>query len=106
MRILFTTIQSPYSSEFEVLIQQIRSQSSSHEISLVLLQDAVLAAHPAKKNPLSQEDSKNFKVYALQEDLAARGLAKGHLFKQVQVVTSADVIELVMEKCDKLVSWS
>ncbi len=106
MKILFSTIRSPFTSEFTSLLEQIRLQAKTDEIGLVLLQDAVQAAYPAPKNPLTRDDVENIVVYAAKEDLKARGLSKGKLYKKLHIVDAGEIVDLVMEKYDKLVSWS
>ena len=106
MKILFSTIKSPSTSDFNSLLKQIRLQSKSDEVGLLLLQNAVHAAYPAPNNPLTSEDVSSIKVYVGKEDLKARGIAKGKLHSNTKIVEATDVIDLVMEEYDKMVSWS
>jgi sulfur relay protein TusB/DsrH len=85
---------------------QLRLQSKSDEVGLLLLQDAVLAAYPAPNNPLTSDDVSSIKLYVGKEDLKARGITKGKLHSNAKLVATTDVVDLVMEEYDKMVSWS
>ncbi|MHA2407674.1 MAG: sulfurtransferase complex subunit TusB [Candidatus Ranarchaeia archaeon] len=106
MKILFSTIKSPFSADFASLLAQIRIQSKSDEVGLLLMQDAIHAAYPAPNNPLTSDDVTSIKIYVAKEDLKARGVPKGKLHPNTKIVEAIDVVDLVMEEFDKMVSWS
>jgi sulfur relay protein TusB/DsrH len=106
MKILFSTIKSPFTTDFTSLLTQIRLQSKSDEVGLLLMQDAVHAAYPAPKNPLTSEDVTSITLYVAKEDLKARGIPKGKLHENSKIVDAPEIVDLVMAKFDKMVSWS
>jgi sulfur relay protein TusB/DsrH len=101
---LFSVLKSPYNHPWRTLVKLIQTTLKiKDEVGILLLQDAVYAAKKAPKNPLS--DIKGVTIYASAEDLKARGLDQD-LLDNVTKVTAADVIDLVGEKYEKIVSWN
>ncbi len=101
---LFSILKSPYNHPWAMLVQLIQSTlKTKDEVGVLLLQDAVYAAKSAPKNPL--KSIQGIKIFASAEDLKARGVT-GDYLKNVTLVTAADIIDLIGEKYDKIVSWN
>ncbi|MCG6657155.1 sulfurtransferase complex subunit TusB [Halomonas campisalis] len=75
--------------------------SMGPEDRLLLIEDGVLGALPSQ---VRHFESVTGRLFALREDLAARGL-DGHCDAAVQVVDVDGFVQLT-EEADKTVSWS
>ncbi len=70
-----------------------------------LMEDGVYAARASGRDAhvLSVLDE-NVRLYALQADLQARGIAPGELLERVQIVDYGDFVDLTCEY-DKVLAW-
>ncbi|MGB0836261.1 MAG: sulfurtransferase complex subunit TusB [Psychrobium sp.] len=72
---------------------------ASSKVSLVLTQDAVIAAISATKVAVNEYQS----VYALASDITARGLSD-HISSDIQVIELSDFVKLTANH-QPLVNW-
>lgn len=94
---LFTLAHSPQACDFSALIGLIGQQDA-----LLLMQDGVLAA--LKDGAASQSlEAATHPVYALCEDLAARGLI-GHVLHNITLIDYTGFVALT-EKHPQQIAW-
>ena len=90
------------------ILEVIKGLSEKDLVGFVILQDSVLAA---RGNHLLADKLKVLKglgvrIYALREDLDARGIPLESLVDGISPISYVDLVDLVMEEYDKIVSWS
>jgi sulfur relay protein TusB/DsrH len=77
-------------------------QGKDIEVELLLLQDGVYLADRGCRESGGLKEL-GIKVYALRHHVEERGIA-GRLVLDVDLIDYSDVVDLLMEKCDKIVS--
>jgi sulfur relay protein TusB/DsrH len=74
-------------------------KSQGHAVSVLLLQDAVLAGvkveGPATDSHIAQTLQSGISVYALDEDLALRGLTEAKLWEGLCVANYTELVDLM-----------
>jgi sulfur relay protein TusB/DsrH len=98
VNVLFTLLRSPFESN-ELNTMELIAKDNGRGV--LLFQDAV---YYATMKPLREELlSKNYSIYALQDELAARGFG-AHSVDGVEVIGYDRAVDLIMEEFDKVVS--
>jgi len=103
--VLYLLHKSPYSnfSNFENLVKIVKSQLSNNKVGVALIQDVVVSLkgklHEAFRNLVAD----GVEVIALKEDLDARGIVPN--VKDCRCVTYRELINLIMNEYDMLISW-
>jgi len=93
---LYTISTSPYYSDFDSLISLLTEQDE-----VLLLQDGVLLGHKISlgnkdNNFLMQLKDKRIQVFALQNDVEARGLMP-YMSSYVRQISYADFVQLTVK---------
>jgi sulfur relay protein TusB/DsrH len=77
-------------------------QGKDIEVEVLLLQDGVYLADRGCQESGGFKEL-GLKVYALRHHVEERGIA-GRLALDVDLINHSDVVDLLMEKCDKIIS--
>ncbi len=86
------------------LAQQLRDLK--HTVTIYLVQDAVFAARKsfeAGKSLIKEAKAKNLTLLADEVSLRQRGLTKDRLSDSVRVSNMKELVDLLMEKSDKVI---
>ncbi len=70
-----------------------------NDMRIILVQDGVYHAL-LEDSPVFK---KNAKVYALEEDLYARGLKKEEIRKDIEVINYSKLVDLIMGEFEKII---
>ena len=97
-KVLFTLLKSPFEKNE---IRTMEAISGDHERGVMLLEDAVYYA--TSERIREELLSKNFSVFVIDEELKARGY-EGLDFEGIEVIDYDSAVEIIMERCDKVVS--
>ena len=97
-KVLFTLLKSPFEKDETHIMDKL---SGNNEKGVLLLEDAVYyaAIEQIRKDLLS----KNYSIFAIKEELEARGYEKFSA-KGIEVVDYDTAIDIIMEKFDRVIS--
>ena len=97
-KVLFTLLKSPFEKDE---IQTMEVMAKDNEKGVILFEDAVYYAFfESTRNELL---SRNFSIFAIKEELEARGF-EGFAAEGVEVIGYDAAVEIIMERYDKVVS--
>jgi sulfur relay protein TusB/DsrH len=97
-KVLFTLLKSPFEKDE---IPTMDTLGGNNEKGVLLFEDAVYYAtiELIRKNLLS----KNYSIYAIKEELDARGYEKFSA-QGIEIIDYGTAIDIIIEKFDKVVS--
>ena len=74
------------------------------ETAVILMEDGVLGTNKAGNETYSGLLTANVKIYAVKEDLLARGISKEQVTTGIEVVDYGGVIDLI-DQTPRVISW-
>jgi sulfur relay protein TusB/DsrH len=106
-KILYLTSKSIYTCAaqgtlLEIILKQI---NNGHQVAVLLIQDSTLACWKGSNNIISQAAQKGVSIYAIEEDLEARGIIEEKRHKGIQAIDYEQTISLIMDKYEKVITW-
>ncbi|MFX1486035.1 MAG: sulfurtransferase complex subunit TusB [Promethearchaeota archaeon] len=103
--VLYLLFKSPYKNfnGMDALMRVVKSQSVKSKVGVALLQDAVVSLRGVLSEKIVELAKEGIHVIALSEDLKARGI--GSTVDGVQQVSYREIINIIMNDYDKVVSW-
>jgi tRNA 2-thiouridine synthesizing protein B len=91
-------------SDYESLVKLVsKAVEKGESVAILHIQDACIAV--ASDGYLKKVVSSGIEVYALKEDCEARGLLQ-KIKNKIRIVDYEGWVNLVMNKHDKIVSWT
>jgi sulfur relay protein TusB/DsrH len=105
--VLYITSKSIYTCVTqETLLEITKAQlEKGHKIGFLLIQDSVLACWKGGQNIISEAASHGAKVYAIKEDLDARGIIGDKIHPDIKSVNYDEAISVIMDKYEKVITW-
>jgi len=101
---LITLSKSPFVSDYESFVRLVsKAVEKGERVAILHIQDACIAV--TLDRYLRKVMSLGVEVYALREDCEARGLLE-KIKNGVRTVDYKGWVDLVMNKHDKIVSWT
>lgn len=106
-KILYITSKSIYTCAAQGTLLDITTlqMKNGHEVGVLLIQDSVLACFKGGKNIIAEAASEGIKIYAIKEDLEARGIFENKLHPEIEAVDYDKAISVIMEEYDKVITW-
>ena len=96
--------KSPFKSDYESLIKLVsRAAEKGENVAILHIQDACTAV--TLDRYLKRVILSGIELYVLKEDCEARGLLQ-KIKNEVRIVDYKGWVDLVMNKHDKIVSWT
>jgi sulfur relay protein TusB/DsrH len=93
--------KSPFSGQYESLIEIAHKAANKEKVGILLIQDASVAA--TIKDYCKRLADNRVRLYALKEDCETRGvLEKVH--KEVKIISYEGWVKLVMDEYERIVS--
>jgi sulfur relay protein TusB/DsrH len=85
--------------ELEIIISPLQ------DVSIILLEDAVIGAiNYPNKNQISKLLANNIGIWALKEDVLARGIGLNNITPGIKLLDYSELVDQI-ERADKLISW-
>lgn len=106
-KILYLTSKSIYICAAQRTLLEIISKQieKGYSVAVLLIQDSTLACWKDGKNVISEAGEKGIEVYAIKEDLDARGIVGDKIHPSIKPVNYDEAMQLIMEKYDKVITW-
>ncbi|MFW9924718.1 MAG: sulfurtransferase complex subunit TusB [Candidatus Thorarchaeota archaeon] len=106
-KILYITSKSIYTCAAQrTLLEIITKQvEKGYTVGVLLIQDSTLACWKDGKNVISEASEKGIEVYAIKEDLDARGIIGDKIHPSIKPVNYDEAMRLIMEKFEKVITW-
>ncbi|MHA1124779.1 MAG: sulfurtransferase complex subunit TusB [Candidatus Heimdallarchaeota archaeon] len=106
-KILYITSKSVYTCAAQgTLLDIIQSQmKKGHEVGVLLLQDSVLACWKGGQNVVAEAAKHGTNIYAIKEDLDARGIIGDKIHPEIKPVNYDESISIIMDKYEKVITW-
>lgn len=107
VKVLYITSKSIYTCAAQgTLLDITKSQmDSGHEVGVLLIQDSTLACWKGGKNIIAEAAAHGINVYAIKEDLEARGIIGDLVHPGIKQVDYDQSIALIMDKYEKVITW-
>ena len=78
---------------------------NGHDVGVLLIQDSTLAAWKGGKNIIAEAAAQGIDVYAIKEDLEARGITDDKVHPGIKQVDYDESISIIMDKYEKVITW-
>ena len=106
-KILFLASKSVYTCAAQgTLLEIIKKQMEhGHEVGVLLLQDSTLACWKNAKNIITDAAGQDVTIFAIKEDLEARGIIGDKAHPKIKQVNYEDAISVIMDDYDKVITW-
>ena len=107
VKVLYITSKSIYTCAAQgTLLDITKSQmENGHEVGVLLIQDSTLACWRGGKNIIAEAAAHGIDVYAIKEDLEARGIIGDLVHPGIKQVDYDESIALIMDKYEKVITW-
>ena len=107
VKVLYITSKSIYTCAAQrTLLDITKAQmENGHEVGVLLIQDSTLACWKEGKNVISEAAAQGVSVYAVKEDLEARGIIGDRVHPAIQQVDYDESIKLIMDTYEKVITW-
>ena len=106
-KVLYITSKSIYTcASQETLLDITKAQlKKGHEVGILLIQDSTLACWKGGQNIISHAASHGATVFAIKEDLDARGITDDKLHPDIKPINYDEAISVIMDKYEKVITW-
>ncbi len=107
VKVLYITSKSIYTCAAQgTLLDITKSQmDNGHDVGVLLIQDSTLAAWKGGKNIIAEAAAHGVEVYAIKEDLEARGITGDKVHPGIKQVDYDESISIIMDKYEKVITW-
>lgn len=75
------------------------------EIGILLIQDSTLACWKGGDNIIAEAANSGFNIFAIKEDLEARGITMDKIHPGIKPVNYDEAISIIMDQYDKVITW-
>ncbi|HUU76796.1 MAG TPA: sulfurtransferase complex subunit TusB [candidate division Zixibacteria bacterium] len=106
-KILYLTSKSIYTCAAQgTLLDIIKKQKENgHDVAVLLIQDSTLACWKGAKNIISEAATHGIDIFAIKEDLEARGIIDDKVHPDIKQVNYEQAISVIMDKYEKVITW-
>ena len=106
-KILFITSKSIYTCAAQGTLLDITKNQKEHgnDVGVLLIQDSTLACWKGGKNIIADAAEFGITVYAIKEDLEARGIFGDNVHPDIKQIDYDETISLIMDKYEKVIAW-
>ncbi|NHK31879.1 MAG: hypothetical protein FK730_11040 [Asgard group archaeon] len=106
-KVLYITSKSIYICAAQgTLLDITKAQiAKGHEVGILLIQDSTLACWKGGQNIISEAASNGATIFAIKEDLDARGIIGENIHPDIKPVNYDDAISVIMDKYEKVITW-
>ncbi|MHA1212680.1 MAG: sulfurtransferase complex subunit TusB [Candidatus Heimdallarchaeota archaeon] len=106
-KVLYITSKSIYTCAAQgTLLEIIKSQKAKGaEVGVLLIQDSTLACWKGGENMIAEAAHHGVDIYAIKEDLIARGIFGDNIHPDIKQVDYDESIALIMDQYDKVITW-
>ncbi|MEN6329157.1 MAG: sulfurtransferase complex subunit TusB [Methanobacteriaceae archaeon] len=106
MRIGFIVTKTPSENGFKTFLQFLNIYLGKEEIYVYLVGDGVYGARKGQQPGELREIIENDHLYALSEDLQARGISPEQIFPGTEIVASyQELVVAIMEEMDQILTF-
>jgi sulfur relay protein TusB/DsrH len=106
-KLLYITSKSIYTCAAQsTLLDIIATQKQKgHDVSVLLIQDSTLACWKGAENIIADATSHGITIYAIKEDLEARGIIGDNANPKIKQVNYDEAITVIMDEYEKVITW-
>jgi len=106
-KLLYITSKSIYTCAAQgTLLDIIMAQKEKGiDVGVLLIQDSTLACFKGAMNIIADATSFGVDIYAIKEDLEARGINGDSVNPSIKQVTYDEAITVIMDKYEKVITW-
>ncbi len=106
-KVLYITSKSIYvcASQGTLLDITMAQKEKGNEVGILLIQDSTLACWNSGVNIIADAADFGIDVYALKEDLEARGIIGDNVHTAIKQVNYDEAISVIMDKYEKVITW-
>ncbi len=106
-KVLYITSKSIYTCAAQgTLLDITKAQiKKGHEIGILLIQDSTLACWKGGQNIIAEAASHGATIFAIKEDLDARGIIGSNIHPDIKPVNYDEAISIIMDKYEKVITW-
>ncbi len=106
-KLLYITSKSIYTCATQgTLLDIIAAQTENgNEVGILLIQDSTLACWKDSENIVSDAIDHGITIYAIKEDLEARGIIGNKVNPKIKQVNYDEAIAVIMDKYEKVITW-
>ena len=106
-KILYITSKSIYTCAAQGTLLDIIVAQKEHgnDVGVLLIQDSTLACWKGSENIISDASDHGITIYAIKEDLEARGIIGDNANPKIKQVNYDEAITVIMDKYEKVITW-
>ncbi|MCK5183556.1 MAG: hypothetical protein KAQ95_04555 [Candidatus Heimdallarchaeota archaeon] len=106
-KVLYIATKSLYAGAAQkTLLDIVKNQKEKgNEVGILLIQDSTLACWKGGQSIVAEAVSHGIDVYAVVEDLKARGIIGDKVHPNVKQVNYDQAINIIMDKYEKVNTW-
>ena len=107
VKLLYITSKSIYTCAAQSTLLDIttKQMEKGHEIGVLLIQDSTLACWKGGQNIIAQAAEQGIAVFAVKEDLLARGITEDKMHAKIKAVDYDEAIAIIMDQYEKVITW-
>jgi len=107
IKLLYITSKSIYTCAAQGTLLDITAAQKEHgnDVGILLIQDSTLACWKGAENIISDATEHGITIYAIKEDLEARGIIGDKVNSKIKQVNYDEAISVIMDKYDKVITW-
>ncbi len=106
-KLLYITSKSIYTCAAQGTLLDITAAQKEHgdDVAILLIQDSTLACWNGAENIIADAISHGIEIYAIKEDLEARGIIGDKVNPKIKQVNYDEAITVIMDKYEKVITW-
>lgn len=106
-KVLYIISKSIYTcATQETLLDITKAQmAKGHDVGILLIQDSTLVCWKGGKNIISEAASHGATIFAIKEDLDARGIIGEKIHPDIKPINYDEAISVIMDKYEKVITW-
>jgi sulfur relay protein TusB/DsrH len=106
-KLLYITSKSIYTCATQgTLLDIVAAQKEKgNDVGVLLIQDSTLVCWKGAENIISDATGFGIKIYAIKEDLEARGIIGDNVNPEIMQVNYDEAISVIMDKYEKVITW-
>ena len=106
-KVLYITSKSIYTCATQGTLLDIAAsqKEKGNDVGILLIQDSTLACWKGAENIIADALSHGINIYAIKEDLEARGIIGDKAISKIKQVNYDEAITVIMDKYEKVITW-
>jgi sulfur relay protein TusB/DsrH len=106
-KVLYITSKSIYTCAAQGTLLDVakKQMAKGHDIGILLIQDSTLACWKGGKNIIAEAAKSGAKIFAIKEDLVARGIIGDKIHSDIKQVNYDEAISVIMDQYEKVITW-